>query len=207
MTARRFAIPVLVLACSAYACEIPLAPKVPEPERVAPIPLTIGLYISPEFRETVYVHTHSISRYTSPIGEGSAGLLERALPTMFERVVIVGAHPPIEGAQPDLAGVIVPRLEAFSLDWPSVVFFGTAFQAKVSYRFTLYETDGTPLGSWLVTGSGKRLATPEHLLSTTTAGVAFDRAAQSAVKKFMVGFRRTPEAKRWMRRAGVEVPK
>jgi hypothetical protein len=171
--------------------------------------LTVGVYYSPEFRETVHIRLREGVRFETPIGEGSVNLLDQVLPQAFERVVRIKSPPPVEGSSPKLAAVIIPRLEVFDVWWPytRVPLPPGPFEAKVTYRFSLYEADGTPIASWLVTGKGRYFlgacdpSDPRN--PSAWPGNAFDLATQNAARKFLYGVRALPEVQRWLYRAGV----
>jgi len=196
---------VLILALLSFACAhvVPLAPSAPKPEDLVPIPLTVGVYYSPEFRETVHVRVRMLNKWVTTIGEGSVDLFDQVFPMMFRQVVYIGSHPPLEGSGTELAAIVVPRLEAFDVSWPAVASIRYVYKARVSYRFSLYEADGTPIASWVVTGFGKREAGMSDLTSGPIIREAFEGAIENAARKFLADFRELPEVRRWLYRSGV----
>ncbi len=193
-----------LLGCPTFTSE--LKATVQNPPSVAQVPLTVGIYYSPEFQAYKHVRTQATSSFVVPLGQPSVRLFDQVFAMMFEKVEPVSSRPPLSAAGPHLAAVIEPRIEEFHFDSPQIACFGP-FYAKVTYRFTLYSLEGTPVVSWTVTGVGQRDCGFDYITVSAPIGEASDLALQDAAMKLMTGFRDVPEVRRWLRRVGVLDPK
>lgn len=189
----------IVSGC-AFTTVIPLKATVVNPPGVTQVPVAVGVHYSPEFR----TYEYSRHKLVVPIGEASVTLLDRALPMLFERVVRVSSPAPLAEGGPKLAAVIEPKIEEVELDRPPVVVSLADVTAEVSYRFTFYSPEGTPLASWKVRGIGK--PSPGWFVwKTEPFSKAMDLALEDAATKFVNGFRDVPEVGRWLQEVGVPV--
>ena len=230
---RAFALAVvgfLVTGCGPHLLE--LKPAMDRQVKVEQVPLTVGVYYSPEFLAPievqqgppslgVYYSRESLAptevpsarapipdaeRVIIPVGEASVGILGDALSMLFARVQRVPQSPPLDAEGAGTAGVIEPLVEHLRYQ-----FHGgkPSFAAFVVYRFVLYAPDGTRLGSWVVTGESERKLQRGvfYLRGLVLVAEAVKAAMEDAVRKFALDFHDVPEARKWLRESGVEPPK
>lgn len=172
-----------ILLCGCATTVVTIKPMVDLPQSVTQVPMTIGVYESPDFRAYEYI----ADRYTLPVGQASVSLFQELFPKTFKKVVWLETPPPINTAGQKLSAIIEPRIEGFQLYALSV---GQGFKiwAEIHYGFTVYSTDGVVLASWTVKGGGE---------SSLTIDQAVNNAMQEVSWRFITGFNDSPEAKRW----------
>jgi hypothetical protein len=182
----------------------PLRGTMEQPPNVVKIPVTVGIYYSPEFSK--YEHKEAMRgcclnnptphTWVVPLGEASVKIFDQAFPLLFDNAVHVSRRPPFPDNAPKLDAVIEPEIEKYSIPLP-VEAVGN-YAATITYRFTLYSDKGTPLASWLTSGEGNQNHECFYSKSgLTTAGQATDAAIQDAVVKFMTGFTEVPGVRKW----------
>src|SRR5512135_2384581 len=85
------------LAAAAYTLKMPPPPLI-EIKGATPHAFTAGLFVPKEVREfTHVVKTSPFDKMVYPIGEQTAGLFEKNLPTVFKSVVKADARKPGQG--------------------------------------------------------------------------------------------------------------
>lgn len=183
------AVVVLTAGC-VWSVPQPSLIREPAPE---PVPLRIGVYHSPEFRSAKF--RHHFTDTTWMLGEPSVRLLDDALTLMFSEVVHVFQPPAEASPPPGLAGVIEPRIASAGFRYPRVG--ERMFPTHVTYVFTLYGANGSPVASWSVTGSA---AEPVENPLGAVANVKrnFEQAMREAAWKLTREFRDVPEVRRWL---------
>ena len=149
-------------------------PQLPAP-RVAPLPLTVGVYYSEAFLRARYEEKSDTIWYMHEPGPASAKLLDSVFTATFRKVVHVPAWPPVNGSRPDVAVVIVPHVSSVS-----------TVSGYITYDLDFYTPRGVLKGTWSV------LATADVPLfgsqETFTAS-----ALREAAAKLLVGLRERPE--------------
>ena len=184
----------LVTVCLAVGCThtVPIDATLPRP-LVEPLPFAVGVYYGPELRAYEHVHTSVGFKFKFLVGPRSVALFDHVFAHMFEKAVPVQDRPPLPAGEPELAAVIEPRIENFSIDagrhlWEYVT---------VTYHMTLYSLHGDQLASWMVEGAGQseyRLGWGIGLASEATRA-----AMRDAAVKLITGFRNQPDVRRWLR--------
>jgi hypothetical protein len=186
---------VLMAAGCVWSVPQPSLIREPHPE---PVPLRIGVYHSPEFRSAKY--RHHLTDTTWVLGEPSVRLLGDALALMFSEVVEISRRPSEASPPPGLAGMIEPRIASVGFRYPRAG--ERAFPTHVTYAFTLYGPDGSPLASWSVTGSAAEpVDNPLGALANVKRN--FEQAMREAAWKLTREFREAPEVRRWLEAHGV----
>ncbi len=190
---------LLLGATAGCAHTIPLRGALGASPTGVQVPVTVGVYYSPEFKAREERIWRMGDRWDFPLGAASVALLDQAWPIMFEQPVPVSGRPPLGEGSPKVAAVIEPRIEAFDFGLPFLK-TGT-YTAEITYRMTLYAPDGTSLASWTVRGAGAR---PGEMGFDFAGGPgrATDLAMQDAAAKLIGGFRDIPEVRRWLRQIG-----
>jgi len=173
---------------------IPYAPR---------IPLAVGIYYSPEFRNYELSHSGGPHQWVVPIGNASTKLFRQILPMVFDFVTLVEQRPPHSKPTPFSIAIIEPRIEDFDFTFPFVFFPFANYTAEITYRFILYSMDGTPYTSFAITGYGERTWGFDYLTHATPIGEATEYALQDVVKKLLTDFHNIPEVKRWLIHNGV----
>lgn len=201
MTGSRAPLLVLLVASLAGCTHaIPLKPTLEQPPAVRQVPIAVGVYYSPEFREYRHVGSRMGDRWDFAVGPASVTLLDRALSMIFESVVPVAGRPPLAGGPGTLAGVIEPAIEEFDFSLPFLK-TGT-YSAEIAYRFTVFSPGGEPVAAWSVRGRGDKPGQMGFEFARWP-GEAADLAMQDAAMKLVQDFGEVPEVRLWLRRLGV----
>lgn len=149
-------------------------PQLPAP-RVAPLPLTVGVYYSKAFLRARYEEKSDTIWYMHEPGSASAKLLDSVFASTFRKVVRVPTWPPVNGSRPNVAVVIVPRVSGVS-----------TVSGYITYELDFYTPRGVLKGTWTV------LATADApLFGSQEAFTA--SALREAAAKLLVGLRERPE--------------
>jgi hypothetical protein len=168
---------------------IEIKPVLERKPLIASLPLTIGVYLTPEFR--AYHATRCGNGAGRDIcleydlGPQSVELFEKILTALFDDVVVIDSMPP-KNSSVKIAGIVVPAITQFKV--------GSA-ETEITYRATLHNPDGTELGAWDVYGSAGR-----ELAFSDQARLAM----RSAAAKFVKGFRNEPVVMRWLEDGGIK---
>jgi len=148
--------PALLLLGGCIATEFEAETVIPQP-LVTRIPVVVGVYLPPAFREAVHEEKRDGAQYSISLGRAQTGGFERLLNAMFERVVPLGAVSAGAAADPAIRGVLEPVLEEFSFVTPRDT--GTSLYAvSLRYRINAYKPDGEFVESWTFTGYGAQTA-------------------------------------------------
>jgi len=153
---RRVACATALLACALLAgcgaTQFEAQPSIPAP-LITKIPVVVGLYIAPEFRDKVYQEKRDGGDYSIVIGKAQSEGFARLMDAMFDRVVPVAATDAGARTDPQIRGVIEPVLEDFAFVTP-VDSGSDAYAVSLRYRVTGYKPDGEVIDSWTYTGYG-----------------------------------------------------
>ena len=111
-----------------------------------------GIYYSPQFANQEYSRATGPHIWMVPLGASSIRLFDEIFPRVFEKTSRVSKLSGDELSAEGIGVVVKPSLEHFD--------FRTGMDAdsdrySVSYRTTLYSTQGVPVASWVVTGNAK----------------------------------------------------
>jgi hypothetical protein len=162
-------------------------PNIPAP-LVTRIPVVVGLYISPEFRDRVYQEKRDGADYAISIGKAQSEGFARLMGAMFDRVVPVDATDAGSRTDPQIRAVIEPVLEDFAFVTP-VDSGSDVYAVSLRYRVNGYRPDGQPIDSWTFTGYGS--ARNQSMLAggSDTLKQAVQLAMRDAAAKLATEFR------------------
>ena len=184
---------VIAILLSGCTTTVPLKPTVDHVPSFPKMPLSAGIYYSPELRSYMYESVHWLTfcqGIVFPLGQASVTLLERLFPIMFHNAVTLESRPTLLPSTAKLSLIIEPDIEEVQCaygDW--------AYSVEITYHFFLYSPSGEALGYWLVTGRGEaKLGIFED--PDTTAGKAADLAMEDAASKIAIQFRDIPAVQR-----------
>ncbi len=189
----------LVSACTTTA---PVDSDFPDPA-VSPLPLTVGLQYSEEFRN--YVYRDQIPGepgWVVIMGSANTTMFDKVLGGMFsESVPLTGSGPPPARIE-DVDVIIEPELESYEFAIPTE--WGTNnFTVWITYRMNMYRSDGSLIASWPVRAYGESrfqfFNKDESLADATTMAIR-DAGAYLALY-----FAEEPKVREWLREEGAQI--
>jgi hypothetical protein len=168
--------PLLALLPACGTTEFEARPVIPAP-LVTRIPVVVGVYLPPAFREQVHREERSGADVAISVGKAQSEGFMRLLEAMFTRAVPLESVTSGPAVDPEIRGVLEPVLEEFSFITPADA--GTPLYAvSLKYRVNAYRPGGELIDSWTFTGYG---AEPSSALPTQGQD-ALQRATASAMR-------------------------
>lgn len=144
--------PLLALLAGCGTTEFEAKTAIPTP-LVEKIPVAVGIYMAPEFREKVYREDREGGDVAIAIGKAQSEGFMRLMEALFLRAVPVASTDAGARTGADLRGVLEPVLEDFAFVTPADS--GTdVFAVSLKYRVNGYKPDGQFVDSWTFTGYG-----------------------------------------------------
>jgi hypothetical protein len=120
---------------------------------ITQIPIVVGVYITPEFRNQVHREERDGGDIEIAVGKAQTDGFLRLLTAMFTRAVPVPSVAEGAAIDPEMRGVFEPVLEEFSFITPADT--GTSLYAvSLKYRVNAYRLSGELIDSWTFTGYG-----------------------------------------------------
>lgn len=190
-------------------CTLPpvtIKPELKHSPLIGKLPISIGVYYPPSFREYEYTSTDEMFKYKSRflIGTACVNFFNKVLPVMFSRVEIFDTKPPYFPQRQNIAAVLEPEIHTFQID--SMSDYGgfsssMGFYSSAIFLIKLYDIDGTMIDSWSISGDGY-----ERYLYFKNPMNQRGRSAESAIidtiAQFMVSVQHRSEIKRWLQKHG-----
>ncbi len=156
------------------------------------LPLTVGVYYGPAFRnyESTIKRSGSsrVDRYHLRLGPSSIALFDRILEAQFTDVRQVDATPPLKAGEPELDAVIEVAFRSVGL-------------MSVGYDVTLYSPAGTVVAKLDVRSSVYYEYANEEIVAR-----ALRAAMRNAVARFLVDFPNHPDVHAWLTSLGLVDP-
>ena len=159
------AVPALLVLLFQGGCSLAPPIDAPRPSGVEePLPLSMGVYFSPDFRNREDVFTKQyIETYTFRIGEPSVELFERVFAFSFAETVAVDSIPPFKESDDALDAIIEPYFTEVTPFYGSTNPRGFGYvllKMTLGYGFRLYTLDGEEVANWKVDGFASSAAGP-----------------------------------------------
>jgi hypothetical protein len=188
-----------------YTHGVPIDANLPRRPLIDPLPVTIGVYYSPEFS----THTHEemkevegdTNRYKFNLGFRSVLLFDQVFSSMFKKVILVEKRPPLGPVGLELSAIIEPSIEEIRI---SAVRHSRNYKRSlviITYRIALYTTSGARLASYSVEGTGE--SRPSASIGRKSFGEATHFAMRDAAAKFMAGFQNQQGVREWFEDIGL----
>jgi hypothetical protein len=176
---------LLVAACGATRFEA--KPSIPKP-LIARIPVVVGVYMSPQFREEVHKEKREGGSYEVVLGKPQSEGFQRLMEAMFTRAVPVTSTDAGARTDPEIRGVLEPVLEDYSFITPRDS--GTRLYAvSVKYRINGYTPQGKQFETWTFTGYASVPASNMPSTGGDALQQATSLAMRDAAVKLAVEFR------------------
>ena len=195
---------VTLLAGCSYTAEIDA--RLDKPPAVEPLPMTMGIYYPAELRDYHLTHYFQMSGEPSEyeLGPPTMALFDQVFASMFAGAVPMTEDPSRRNAASAEVGAIALRIERFrpyELIWRA----GSTFvhiPVEITYRATLYSSEGNKIASWTVDGTGSTWSADTSWPSEGI-GVSTAVAMREAAAKFVAGFRQQPGVAKWLAGLGL----
>ncbi len=173
----------LVLLSGCGPLNLVATARIPEP-LVVKIPVTVALFMPPEFIEYVHQEERWGTDYNIAIGKAQTNAVSKLLNAMFERVIVVDSLNAGSDLGESIAAILEPSVEEFAFVTPRDA--GSPFFAvSIKYRVNVYLPDGKLADSWGFTGYGTApaggLSNTEPLQNATALAMR-DAGAKLAVE-------------------------
>ena len=153
------------------------------------LPLTVGIYYSPEFRSFAasdnYKSGSTVRRFHFRLGDACEDYLNQAFAALFENTFTISMPPSelIEAVPID--GAIAPRIQRASATGVRIEFF-------------LYGDEGRLLGSWEISGTSDRKGRNAEQVAQSLRAELRDVSA-----KFLVSFHQEETVEKWLKEKGL----
>jgi hypothetical protein len=143
------------------AHSIMVAPKPPQDRPAAEkVPADVGLYLSENFTGYKVSEFRKGDKWNyDNLGQASATQIRLGLTQIFRTVEIVDERPPFSRPQTRrLHAVVEPAIEKFDFEIPFTKF--QVYPAKIWYKVTVYDTNGTVVLATTIEGVGDLKGSP-----------------------------------------------
>ena len=166
---------------------------------VEPLPLSVGLYYSTEFRSYIAREERWNTKWDVTLGPAHVTQIDRLAKAMFASVVPVAdlARPP----EPPVKMIIEPRFEEYAFVTPRDA-GAQIFAVTIKYRVNIYDGAAHLLDSLVYTGYGNAAA--GGLTSSAPLIAATSKAMRDAGAKFATEFPEQPVVRKLVRGEPVE---
>jgi hypothetical protein len=171
--------------------------KFPAP-LMSKVPLTIGIWYPPEFRNHEFTDVEKPvreSKWIVKTGEAQVQMWSTVLDGMFRHFVEMEAPPGSGGMNEVVDAILIPHVDELQYAIPTQTHV-KVYEIWMRYRFELVTQSGEPIAQWMMTAYGK---TPTAFLQSDTNAVnlAAVMALRDAGANFVTGFIRVPELAQW----------
>lgn len=178
--------------------EVVVEGKFPPP-LMTKIPITIGIWYPPEFRNHEFTDIGKPARKSTWIvktGEAQMQMWATVLAGMFSQVVEMEMAPGSGVMNEAVDAVLIPYVDELQYAIPRQTNV-KVYEIWMRYRFELVKPSGEPLAQWMMTAYGK---TPTAFMQSDTDAVnlAAVMALRDAGANFVTNFTRVPELAEWL---------
>jgi hypothetical protein len=183
---------------------VPIDANLPKRPLIEALPITIGVYYSPEFstHESIEEVEGDRDRYKFNLGSESVALFDQVFASMFEKVIHVENRHPLKTDGPKVNAVIEPRIGYLRIGVaPKSQNADEYCWVRIYYHITLYSPDGGLLALFTVDAVGE--SRPGHSIGVKSFGEAMHFAMRDAAAQVMTGFSEEPAVREWLQALGV----
>ncbi len=178
-----------VLAGAGCAYDVPLRADVEPVPGAEKLPITVGVYYSPEFRGYTFFADFCGDLPTYRLGEASVHVFDEVFPAVFEKVVPLTGIPPSAHERAKLDVIIAPELQDASVMNAGCKWKDASIGALIEYSFVFYDKDANRIVAWTVRGVGDTGGYNPHDIRSvgTIPGINFIAAAAVMADTFAKG--------------------
>jgi hypothetical protein len=169
------------------------------PPMMEKLPLTIGVWYSPEFANHEFfdeAKTRADSSWLVKSGQAQVQMWDTLLAGMFARVVPMADKPGPDQVNSGVDAVFIPSVGELQYAIPAHTNV-KVYEIWIRYHLQLVTTGGQPIAEWTMPAYGK---TPTAFLQSDQAAVnlAAVMALRDAGANFAVSFNRVPAVQAWL---------
>lgn len=192
------AIVALLFLSGCSVNEVVVEGKFPPP-LMTKIPITIGIWYPPEFRNHEFTDIEKPARESTWVvktGEAQIQMWETVLAGMFRDVVEMKVAPGLDIMSEAVDAVLIPYVDELQYAIPVQTKI-KVYEIWMRYRFELVTPSGEPIAQWMMAAYGK---TPTAFMQSDTDAVnlAAVMALRDAGANFVTRFTRVPELAEWL---------
>jgi len=173
---------MLFTAACAPTIDRELQASLPQTVLVDALPLTVGVYYPPAFRD---FHVHQMQANVH-LGRASVALFDRVFPRVFERIVELPQRSP---GPADVDAVIEPEIRHVVVN---------ALELRFVYAVTLYSPDGESVATWTGHGGESGGEGIPVQMGADRKAERIGRALRRIAARFTVEFPNQPEVLQWL---------
>ncbi len=160
---------------------VTVTPKLSEKTYPEKMPISIGLYLTEEFKNYRFTDSEKTLRTTYDfwnLGMESAGMFETGMSQIFQKVLVIDEKPSFSKAKPiPLAAIVEPAIERFEFKVPPLVF--QTWSTKIYYQVAVYDPQGKIL--WQTSFAGTGNTAGSYTRTMEELGVNPSRPASQAI--------------------------
>lgn len=190
-----------VLACFSTACgpsRVQVDGEFPTP-LVQPLPITLGVWMSKEFREHEFVDegkTRGDGGWVVNTGAAQTQMWTSLLNGMFQSIVWLEEEPVAMQASAGVDGVLIPSIQELQYAIPAHTNV-KVYEVWMRYRFRLLSAQGEAIAEWQMSSYGK---TPTAFLQSdeNAVNLAAVMALRDAGANFATNFTKLPQLESWL---------
>lgn len=189
----------LMVACNTGAT-VALRLSIPEPV-VAPLPVNVGVYFSPEMDNFTYVEKiPNFGQFKFNMNNSHTRMFRTVFGAMFAQTQEMEE---LDFAPSRLDGVIVPRVEEIQIALPQQT-RSDYYEVWIRYTLVLHRADGAMINQWQIAAYGKANRRDHSRLGASTRDAiqeAGEWALRDAAATIAHSFATQPAHQQWLARA------
>lgn len=203
----RLGLLLLVLATyTGFGCTstgvVPIDANLPNRPLIETLPITLGVYYSPEFSTHESIEEVEGDSYKFNLGSDSVALFDQVFGSMFEKVIPVENLPPLRTDGTKVNAVIEPRIGYLRIGVvPQSQNVDEYCWVRIYYHIALYSPDGGLLALFRVDAVGE--SRPGYSIGVKSFGEAMHFAMRDVAAQVMTGFSDEPGVREWLQALGV----
>lgn len=194
---------LLLSACGAN--QVIVESQFPQPT-LEPIPVTLGVYFSEEFKTHTFVddpENDTERSWVVETGTAQVNLWQNILNAMFAKVVYLDQLPSTDAPASHVQAVLIPTISDLQYAIPAHT-NTKVFELWLKYELALTNNTGQPIADWVMTAYGK---TPDAFMQSNqdAVGAAAIVALRDAGANFAVNYPKVSAVNAWIEDATAKI--